>query len=560
MRVHERGPNAVKIEARLVAKINGSHTESTTLSDNGKLKVRIFVGIGLAVGAVVIVSILSKVAGLPDNTGRKFSQVISNGADSSLGRHFAPELAENQGKNGIIELPHGRDAFAARFVLAETAERSIDTQYYMWHQDTVGRSLVYALISAADRNVRVRLLVDDMYGKDGQDTWTAMDAHPKIEVRLFAPYSRHQPKYLQFVTRFKDVDARMHTKTFTVDDQATIVGGRNIGDEYFDADPDLAFADNDVLVIGPAVKQVSSNFDDYWNSDYAYPVSTLLPAASEADLQKLKDASPAFFEKPDTKSYLLAVKQGAFAKSLSDGSAKFNWGPGKIVHDVWWKREQDKEGWHDKLLIAQLKPSLVDATEELIIISPYFVPGDDTVKMLCKLAQKGVSVKVLTNSLASNDVAAVHAGYSKSRIPLLRCGVELYELNEHLVNAERRVFSWLPGLSKSSLHAKTMIIDKAKMFVGSFNYDQRSLYLNTEIGLVFEQVDIAGPAAEKFDRNINKFAFKVELVTSDGGKESLLWHGINDGKAVTYDSEPYVGRGTKAAVWLIRWLPVDWLL
>lgn len=526
-----------------------------------KLIVRLFIGIGLAVGAgVILVSILNKVAGLPDNSGRIASQVISNGADSSLGRTFAPQLAANPLKNGLLELPHGRDAFAARLVLAETAEYSIDTQYYMWHQDTVGRSLVYALISAADRNVRVRLLVDDMYGEDGQDTWSAMDAHPNIEVRLFAPYSRHQPQYLQFVTRFHDVNARMHTKTFTVDDQATIVGGRNIGDEYFDADPDLAFADNDVLAIGPVVEQVSSNFDDYWNSDYAYPVSTLLPAASEADLQQLKNSSPAFFEKPDTESYLRAVKQGALAKSLSGGSAEFHWGPGKIVHDVWWKREQDKEGWHDDLLITQLKPTIVDATEELIIISPYFVPGDDTVEMLCALAQKGVSVKILTNSLASNDVVAVHSSYSKYRIPLLRCGVELYELNEHLRTTERRVFTWLPGLSKSSLHAKSMVIDKTKMFVGSFNYDQRSLYLNTEIGLVFEQTDIAGPAAEKFDRNIDKFAFKVELMTSDAGNESLLWHGINDGKAVTYYTEPYVGRGTRTAVWLIRWLPVGWLL
>jgi putative cardiolipin synthase len=143
---------------------------------------------------------------------------------------------------------------------------------------------------------------------------------------------------------------------------------------------------------------------------------------------------------------------------------------------------------------------------------------------------------------------------------LLRCGVELYELDEHLRAVERRTFTWLPGLSKSSLHAKTMVMDKKRMFVGSFNYDQRSLYLNTEIGLVFDQAGIAGPAAEKFDKNINKVAFKVELVTSDNGKESLLWHGIEDGKPVTYDSEPYVGRGTRTAVWFIRWLPVNWLL
>lgn len=520
-----------------------------------------FVRIGLAIAiGVVLVFILNKVAGLPDNSERKSSKVVGAGADSSLGKLFAPKLAKNTDKNGIVELPRGRDAFAARIVLARQAQRSIDTQYYMWHQDTVGRSLVYALIDAADRGVRVRLLVDDMYGSDGQDTWLAMDVHPNIEVRLFAPYSRRQPQYLQFVTRFKDVNARMHTKTFTVDDQATIIGGRNIGDEYFDADPDLAFADNDVLVIGPAVGQVSSNFNDYWNGDYAYPVSTLLPAATEADLQKLKDARPAFMDKPETKSYLQAVDQGSFAKALRDGSATFHWGPGKIVHDAWWKREQKKEGWHDHLLITQLAPYLEAATKELIMISPYFVPGDQTVETLCGLARKGVSVRVLTNSLASNDVVAVHAGYSKYRKPLLRCGVELYELDEHLRAAERRAFTWLPTLTKSSLHAKSMIIDGKQMFVGSFNYDQRSLYLNTEIGLVFDQAEIAGPGAEKFDKNINKAAFKVELITSDSGKESLLWHGIKDGKPVTYDSEPYVGPGTKTAAWLIRLLPVDWLL
>jgi len=523
--------------------------------------VHLLVRIALAIVAVVIlVSLLNKLAGLPDNSGRQSSQAVSDGADTSLGKLFAAELAENPDKNGVIELPRGRDAFAARVVLAHQAELSIDTQYYMWHQDTVGRSLVYALISAAERGVRVRLLVDDMYGSDGQDTWLAMDVHPNIEVRLFAPYSRRQPKFLQFVTRFRDVNARMHTKTFTVDNQATIVGGRNIGDEYFDADPDLAFADNDVLAIGPVVEQVSSNFDDYWNGDYSYPVAALLPAATEADLKELKDASPAFMAKPETQSYFQAVKQGSLANALRDGSAEFQWGSGVIVHDAWWKRDKKREGWHDDLLIAQLKPYVVAATEELIMISPYFVPGDETVEALCDLAQKGVSVKILTNSLASNDVAAVHAGYSKFRLPLLRCGVELYELDEHLREAARRAFTWLPGLSKSSLHAKTMVIDRQRMFVGSFNYDQRSLYLNTEIGLVFDQADIAGPAAEKFDKNINRFAFRVELVTSDKGKESLLWHGLEDGKPVTYDAEPYVGRGTQVAVWFMRWLPIDWLL
>ena len=509
---------------------------------------------------VVALSIYNELTGLPDNSGRVRSETITETGDTRLGRLFHDATHDHSPHSGVIELPHGRDAFAARVVLARQADKSIDTQYYMWHQDTVGRLLVYELINAADRGVRVRLLVDDMYGSDGQNTWLAMDTHPNIEVRLFAPYSRRQPKYLQFVTRFKDVNARMHTKTFTVDNQATIVGGRNIGSEYFDADPDLAFADNDVLAVGPVAADVSAVFDDYWNSEYAYPVATLLPAATDADLQALKDDAASFYEQSGTSSYVQAAKEGAFAISLRDGTARFHWSPGMIIQDAWRKRDQSYAGWKDDLLISQLTPYITAATQEVIMISPYFVPTDDAVEALCTLSRKGTKVKILTNSLASNDVAAVHAGYSKHRIPLLRCGVELYELDEHLTTAQRRAFSWLPSLKKSSLHAKTMIFDREKMFVGSFNFDQRSLFLNTEIGLVLDQPALAGPASDKFERNIERVAFRVELITQDNGKESLRWHGTSNGEAIAYDSEPYVGRGTRLAVWFIRWLPIDWLL
>ena len=404
------------------------------------------------------------------------------------------------------------------------------------------------------------LLVDDMYGSDGQDTWTAMDVHPNIEVRLFAPYSRRQSKYLQFVTRFHDVNARMHTKTFTVDNQATIVGGRNIGDEYFDADPKLAFADNDILAVGPAVDAVSSNFDNYWNGDYSYPVAALLPGTVESDLQKLRDSAPTFMARDESKSYFKAVTDGQLANALRDNSVELEWGGGSIVHDAWWKRDQKREGWHDSLLITRLKPHLLGVSEELVMISPYFVPGKESVAELCDLVHKGVTVKILTNSLASNDVVAVHAGYTKYRKQLLRCGVELYELNEHLRVDERKSFTWLPEVSKSSLHAKTMIFDRKKMFVGSFNYDQRSLYLNTEIGLIFEQVDICKRAAARFDANIGKFAFKVEFANGEGRGDKLTWSGTEDGKTVSYRAEPNVGPGTKLATWFMRLLPVDWLL
>lgn len=508
----------------------------------------------------MLTTLANRIAGLPDTSDKPVSYAIGSGVDTKLGSHFGPLLSANPGKVGIYELQHGLDAFAARIVLARQAEQRIDTQYYMWHQDTVGRSLISELIDAADRGVQVRLLVDDMYGSDGEDAWLAMSRHPNIEVRLFAPYSRRQPKVLQYLTRFHDVNARMHTKSFTVDNQATILGGRNIGDEYFDADSKLAFADNDVLVIGAAVGDVSSNFDDYWNSDYAYPVAALLASAGNDKLRRLRDDLSGVLGSEDARRYIEAVTHGQLANALRDHSLEFLWGEGEVVHDPWWKRDQQRPGWRESLLITSLEPYLLESTVEVIMISPYFVPGQDTVDALCGLAGRGVRVRILTNSLASNDVAAVHAGYSRYRTTLVRCGIELYELDENLRNDQRKSFSWLPGLDKSSLHAKTMIFDRKKMFVGSFNYDQRSLYLNTEIGIVFEQREVAADAAERFSEHIDRVAFKVGLADPDTDSNSLTWTAIEDGRDVRYQSEPYAGMGTKLGARMLRVLPVDWLL
>lgn len=515
------------------------------------------------IGVVLIVAVIvyASLAGLPDNGDNARSYVDDDTDGTRLAKLFRERQDTNPGLDGVFELPHGRDAFASRAALARLADKTIDTQYYMWHQDTVGTLLIRELLDAADRGVRVRMLIDDMYGSDGQGTWRAADAHPNIEVRLFAPFSRRQPKYMQFLTRFKDVNARMHTKTFTVDNQAAVVGGRNIGDEYFDADPKLAFTDNDVMIVGPAVSDVSAEFNDYWNSEYAYPVSLLLEPGSEDELRDLRTRSDELLKESSTSAYLKAVDEGPFATSIREGTAEPRWAKGTIVHDAWRKRDQSYPSWRDDLLISQLRPHLEGATKELIMISPYFVPGDDDVAMFCELTAKGVSVRILTNSLASNDVAAVHAGYSKHRETLLRCGVVLYELDELLRTAERRAFVWLPDLGKSSLHAKTMIFDRTKMFVGSFNYDQRSLYLNTEIGVVFEQSEVAAQAASRFDAGVNRAAFRLELVEGSDGSGSLRWHGLGeDGQPVVYEREPYVGVGTQLAVRALRLIPIDWLL
>jgi len=492
---------------------------------------------------------------LPDISDRSQSFVIDDGVVTSLGREFATELAANPGKTGVYLLPDGRDAFAARVLLARKAEKSLDIQYYMYHQDTVGSLLTYEVLRAADRGVRVRMLIDDIYGNEGEDTWVALDAHPKIEVRLWNPWKRGRNRLIQSVFRATDINYRMHAKSFTVDNQATVLGGRNIGDEYFNADTDVAFSDIDILAIGPPVAQVSDEFDSYWNAERAYPVGILVRPGTDQDLTDLRSAKDAFYEKQSTSDYVKALTDSDLAKGLKDGSLAFSWSDARVIHDSPQKEDLKKAGT-DELLISQLAPYIIGAKKTADIVSPYFVPGHKAADALCKLAQDGVEVRILTNSLASNDVSAVHAGYSKYRRKLLRCGVRLFELDESIKDREGKAFTWLPGLKKSSLHAKTMVFDGEIMFVGSFNFDQRSLHINNEIGLIFHDPEIAGAAAKKFEENVNKVAFEVEFAR-EGGRENMHWVGGQGGPDVVMQEEPYATTLQKAIVGILKWLPID---
>ncbi len=513
----------------------------------------------LGVASVFSLLLLGTWPRLPDNSRRTSTKAIADGESTSLGKAFQPQLQQHPGQSGVYLLSNGLDAFVGRAALAHLAERSIDVQYYMFHQDTVGRLLIKELVAAADRGIRVRMLIDDMYGEDADDVWSALNAHSHIEVRLFNPFVRGHSKNLQFVTRLKTVNHRMHSKTFTVDNQASIVGGRNIGDEYFDADPNLAFADLDVMTIGPVVPSVSDEFDQYWSSEHAYPVSTLMPAADASALDKLSKELGVFYQQNSTSVYIDALKKSVFVKALISKTARFAFAKAVVIHDS--SEKQDKgEDWKEELLISQLAPYIQQATEEFILVSPYFVPGQRGADALCKLSEQGVRVRILTNSLVSNDVSAVHAGYTRHRKQLLRSGVQLYELNEAIKKEQGKRFTWLPGLSKSSLHAKTMAFDHKAMFVGSFNFDQRSLHINNEIGILFYEPDIANRAMEHFDQYIEQVAFRVELIAGEDGNESLRWTGKANGEEVVFDDEPYAGFWKKLGVRLIKILPVDSML
>ncbi len=501
---------------------------------------------------------ISGCAELPGNSSRSVSSVIEDGQETQLGQAFSSRLEQHPGMSGVLLLSNGLDAFVGRGVLAAVAERSIDVQYYMFHQDTVGQLLLDQLIGAAERGVRVRILIDDMYGEEADAVWTTLDAHPKMEVRLFNPFVREASKILQWLTRFRELNHRMHNKSFIVDNQVAIVGGRNIGDEYFDATPELAFADLDMLAIGPVVAEVSDAFDQYWNSEFAYPATTL---SGEADRKQLADLGQRLDDHRRSESaagYIEALENSDLATALKNGELAIEWAEAVVVRDAADKLIR-KEGWEEELLISQLWPYMQKAKRELIIISPYFVPGKEGAKALSELSMHGVTVRILTNSLASNDVAAVHAGYAKYRIQLLKAGVVLYELDEQIKLTVGEKFTWLPGLKKSSLHAKAMVIDRQAVFVGSMNLDLRSLGLNNEIGILAYNQELAGSSAQSFDDAIEKAAFRLKL-REKNGDTSIRWYLEKNGEDIVYDEDPYVGFWTKLGVWLIGLLPVESLL
>lgn len=510
------------------------------------------------IGSVLVLAVLlSGCAVLPDNAGRDASYAFNDTEDTSIGKSLEKAKISEAGRSGFILLGSGLDAFVARALLAEKAERSIDAQYYLWHNDTTGKLLLYFLIRAADRGVRVRLLVDDM-DLGGRDVGAVvLDSHPNIEVRLFNPFSRNQSRAMQFLTRYGSVTRRMHNKSFTVDNQAVILGGRNIGDEYFEANPDVAFSDLDVIGFGPVARNVSESFDQYWNSELAYPAVTLKgrPATPE-EIEKAGEMLEEFFKRQETSAYIQALKNSNLANSLRNDDVKPAWGEATVIYDKPEKIIEDKSRteYH---LSPHLEPFLRDVHEEFIVFSPYFVPGREGVAFFKDLVEKGVRVRILTNSLSSTDVGVVHAGYSKYRKDLLQAGVELYEMNKKISSEERMDKKGPYGSSKASLHAKSFVFDRERVFIGSLNLDPRSFVENTEIGVVISSREIAEGMSRWFDENISRLAFKLDLYKDKNGYERIRWYGLVDGKPYYFYTDPYTGFWRRFGVGFMGLLPIE---
>jgi len=499
---------------------------------------------------------LTGCASLPENINQTESYAFTDTQNTSLGRSIQDHRNQTvNNEDGFILLKDGLDAFVARATLAEKAERSLDVQYYLYHEDLVGHLFTGVLWKAAERGVRVRLLIDDMSMHGWDATIIAFDHHPNIEVRIFNPFNRNIVRGVQYVTGFGSLTRRMHNKSFTVDNTVTIVGGRNIGNEYYNADPTLEFTDIDVLAVGAVVKDVSNAFDAYWNSPQAYPVTTIIEERpSEKEMQELMEELLVFLDEQKSSNYIKALHNSKLAQQIRDNTINFYWGDAVVLvdHPEKINHSRDPNEFH---LIDQLTPFFKNIEEELIIVSPYFVPGSEGIRFLKDLTDRGVRVIVLTNSLASNDVIVAHAGYSNYRKALLRNGVELYEMNMKLTRSQRKMKKGVGNSSKTSLHAKIFILDRNKIFIGSLNLDPRSFYENTEIGLMLSSVEISESIAQAYIDGMAKNAFRLELAKDEEDDEYLLWHGYKDGEPVIFDVDPHTSFWRRLGAGFLSLLP-----
>ncbi|MEZ5646091.1 MAG: phospholipase D family protein [Burkholderiaceae bacterium] len=488
----------------------------------------------------------------PPLPGRTASAVLTDTDNTRLGRAVrAGDTGE--GRSGLHVLPDPLEAFAARMRLVNAAERSLDVQYYIWRPDTTGSLLLDALWQAADRGVRVRLLLDDN-GVDGMDTLlAAADLHDHIEVRLFNPYPNRSFKALGYLTNFSRLNRRMHNKALIADGQAAIVGGRNVGDAYFGADPALAFADLDVLTAGAVPAQAGEAFDSYWNSALARPLPSLFTVDPSTAGKTLAAHVQAIKASPEATRYLQALGSTGLVRQIDSGHLTLDWvsmlflsdPPGKI----------DGSAPSATWLASSLAVTLGRARHSVDLISPYFVPGAGGTAELARQAGAGTRVRVVTNSLAATDVAAVHAGYSRWRGDLLRAGVQLFELRpDAQVSSATR---WRLGSSGSaSLHGKTFSLDGQRAFVGSMNLDPRSIRLNTELGVVVESPALASAITGTLDKMLPAHAYELRL--GNGGRIEWIEHTAS-GELIHHD-EPGATRWRRWFVSALSWLPIEWLL
>jgi putative cardiolipin synthase len=495
---------------------------------------------------LLLLALLSACATLPEDYPKEESFAIPASAETPLGISATAWVKSHDGRSGFFPLQYGSNALAARLRMIERAEVSLDAQYFLMKSDIAGHVFCQELLLAADRGVRVRFLLDDIFTKVRDEELFILDAHENIEVRLYNPIAKRGFFILNFLGDFKRANRRMHNKSFTADNQLTIVGGRNIAAEYFDLNIDTEFEDFDVLGVGKVATDVSATFDLFWNSRRALPLEALDVEFTEEQLDKVRQQMKKDFDEAYASVFAEAMNNRIINALIEDRDQLFpaEWevltdDPQKLKAPVAEEQQQ---------LINRLVELVIDAEEEVIVITPYLVPLRSGIDFWRDIVDQGTRVVILTNSLASTNHIPVHSGYAKYRKPLLEAGVELYEARADAVvqTADRR-----GAADNKTLHTKLIIIDREQVFAGSLNLDPRSIDLNAEMGVNILSEDLGEELADEFFEALDEMAYRLTL--DERGR--LRWESTSNGVKVIEKSEPDSSRWRRFKAWFFRIVP-----
>ena len=476
---------------------------------------------------------------------------------TSAHQFIQSDLEEHPGKSGFVLLNSGERAFTARNAMTQIAEKTLDVQYYIWDSDITGSILINQLIKAANRGVHVRLLIDDVQS-GGRDFGLAkLDAINNFEVRLFNPFENRNFRVFEFIANMSELNHRMHNKAFIMDNTFAIIGGRNIGNQYFGVSSEMNFRDLDILATGPIVKDISKSFDLFWNSEWSIPIQAISkkqpsPKDVKKGLQNLQKYIDSHKEFP----YPIHRTREEIYQRMNATKDRLIWADAEILYDDPTKKIDSNTGYQG--ILPHLKKIVEDTQDEILIESAYYIAGPNGAKRALELHKKGLKIRILTNSMATNDVAAAFVFYEKYREGLIESGVELHELRPDL-NSQRKVWSLLANKSSASLHTKVIVFDRSKTFIGSFNLDPRSVDLNTEVGLLIDSPELAEQVIAYMDIGTKPSeSYRLELEKDDKDDEGkLVWVSEQDGKEIREYSDPKSGFWRPVTAWFISLFPIE---
>ena len=495
--------------------------------------------------AILLTALLGGCASLTpgSNFPKAASVALAHPEATRLGTQFSAAASEHGGTSGFRIITVGVDGFLARVQMIDAAERTLDLQYFIFRGDETGRLLTDALLRAADRGVRVRVLIDDGDTVAGDEQILALAAYPGIQIRIFNPfaYRGHQQllRAVEFLFHSSRLDYRMHNKLLVADNSVALIGGRNIGNQYFQLDPESQFADSDVFSVGPIAEQLSTTFDEYWNSRFAIPAEALMSEKHNA--AALKEDHERASERPkqsllplktDGVDYAKRIATGEPYAGIISGRLPLVWAWAEVVCDSPDKKSVENGALAGRLMSRTVIRTADSVQSELLMVTPYFVPTEGETQGLKDLRRRNVRVRIITNSLESSTDVAAQSGYARHRVSLLEEGVELYEIRSRLGNT--RGSGQTAAVSRYgnySLHAKLFVFDRKRLFIGSMNFDQRSRHLNTEIGLIIDSPELAQQMAARFDAMAKLENAYIPTLVTGSSHSLLLWHSEGDGLA-----------------------------